>query len=83
MSVDPKGVNLEQVISQNDIKVNTHNVELFSDVVTNLNVTAQPRQSIYITIMLRESPEYIVNCRSIKQSKCEHKCTNSMYGYIP
>ena len=36
MSVDLEGVKLEQVISQNDIKVNGHNVGMLNDVVSNL-----------------------------------------------
>ena len=36
LSVDLEGVKLEQVISQNDIKVNTHNVGMLSDVVIDL-----------------------------------------------
>ena len=36
LSVDLEGVKLEQVISQNDIKVNGHNVGMLNDVVSNL-----------------------------------------------
>ena len=36
LSVDLEGVKLEQVISQNDIKVNTHNVGMLSDAVIDL-----------------------------------------------
>jgi hypothetical protein len=38
LSADLEGVKLEQVISQNDIKVNNHNVGVLNDVVNNLNV---------------------------------------------
>ena len=36
LSADLEGVKLEQVISQNDIKVNNHNVGMLNDVVSNL-----------------------------------------------
>ncbi len=36
MSADLEGVKLEQVISQNDIRVNNHNVGMLNDVVSNL-----------------------------------------------
>ena len=38
LAVDLEGVKLEQVISQNDIKVNNYNVEVLNDVVNALKV---------------------------------------------
>ena len=73
LSVDLEGVKLEQVISQNDIKVNAHNVGMLSDVVLDLKKQ--------IHVMQEKLDNHVVSPKlNSKAVNCSTQTINTHYN---